>query len=645
MPTFADLLTSYMARTGVGDAEFARRLGVSRLTLIRWKEGVTLRPRYREDVLRCAELLRLGPGERDSLLLAAGFAPAEPRHPEESGLVPDALDTEKPEDPEPASPETRLSRGSEANRPRKTALTLGVAAIAVVVLAGGGVVAVIFMGGPGYPTASDGESLILMAPFANYTAGQHGFNVRGRLKQEIDQEISKAGLSSVHTAEWPTIISSESSASDAGQRSGATIVIWGEFDSGRVMASFTVPQAKTGSTRRHVVDIDSSPSDLPTTINIDLPDEVRSIALLTLGQLYLNDGDFDLAKKVLIQAMANPPIDPDALAGLRYRLGRAYLGGELVDLDEAIWLFTQVLAVKPRSADTYSSRAVAYMERGRVGDSELALRDLMQVGVISPKSESLYVNRSALYLKRDLPGDIGRALDDLETALTINPDSANALVNRASAYLERAETGDMDRAIADLEHAIQLQPGLASAHVNLGNAHLDRGGESAFQDAAEEFSRAIEIEPRSAMAYYNRGLVYSALEDWDRSTGDLMRAQELRPNDPKFNNTVCWQLGLQLEAERALPYCNQALAIDPDGPARDSRGLVYSVMGRNGDAVEDFRVFLGWVGQSVKESCREQYRHSRLAWIQDLEAGNRPFDAEALRAMGVKPIASADDPC
>ena len=48
-----------MERTGIGDAELARRIPVSRPTLIRWKEGVTTRPRYREDVVRCAELLRL----------------------------------------------------------------------------------------------------------------------------------------------------------------------------------------------------------------------------------------------------------------------------------------------------------------------------------------------------------------------------------------------------------------------------------------------------------------------------------------------------------------------------------------------------------------------------------------------------------
>ena len=75
MKTFAELLTVYMDRTGIGDAELARRIPVSRQTLVRWKEATTTRPRYRGDVIRCGELLRLTDEERDELLLAAGFSP------------------------------------------------------------------------------------------------------------------------------------------------------------------------------------------------------------------------------------------------------------------------------------------------------------------------------------------------------------------------------------------------------------------------------------------------------------------------------------------------------------------------------------------------------------------------------------------
>ena len=648
MPTFADLLTSYMARIGVGDAEFARRLGVSRLTLIRWKEGVTLRPRYREDVLRCAELLRLGPDERDGLLLSAGFSPVDAPQPEDAQAAPSSADVDeanKTDEHQPLAQEAEPDSGVHGSRTRKKPLVLAVALVVLLAAVGAGGGAVIFMSGPGHPTAVDGESLILMAEFANYTAGQQGFNVRGRLKQEIDQEVRKSGLSTIRTAEWPMTIASESAASDAGQRAKAAIVIWGEYDSGRVMANFTIPEGKSDTHQQLVVDIDSSPSDLPTTINIDLPDEVRSLALLTLGQLYLDRSDFDHAKTVLVQALARPPIDPDTLASLRYRLGLAYLGGELADLDEAIWLFTQVLAVKPRSADTYSSRGLAYSERGRKGDSALAVRDLSQAVAISPDSESSFVNRAAIYLERGWPRDSDLALDDLETALSINPRSANALVNRAAAYLDRGGEGDLERAFDDLEQAIDIQPGLAAAYINLGNAYLDKGGESALKSAAKELTRAIELEPDSQVAHFNRGLVNSTLQDWDLSTSDFLRAQALRPNDIKTNITLCWHLGIRQEPHRAMPYCDLAVSMDPSGLPLDSRGLVYAVMGRHGEAINDFQDFLLWVDLSVKESCRAQYRDSRLAWMEELRAGKNPFDQETLVELRVTPISSRDDPC
>ena len=78
MRTFAELLTEYAKRTGVSDAELARVLNVSRQTIFRWKEGLVEKPRYREDVLRIADKLRLAPAERDELLLSAGFAPETP---------------------------------------------------------------------------------------------------------------------------------------------------------------------------------------------------------------------------------------------------------------------------------------------------------------------------------------------------------------------------------------------------------------------------------------------------------------------------------------------------------------------------------------------------------------------------------------
>ena len=119
MSTFAELLTEYMTRIGIGDAEMARLIGVSRLTLIRWKEGVTARPRYREDVIKCADLLRLTSAERDTLLLAAGFSPDAPPAIDET-TSPDSPAAQEPAKQAEATAETgprpRLRRKTPDHR-------------------------------------------------------------------------------------------------------------------------------------------------------------------------------------------------------------------------------------------------------------------------------------------------------------------------------------------------------------------------------------------------------------------------------------------------------------------------------------------------------------------------------------------------
>ena len=524
-----------MERTGIGDAELARRIPVSRRTLIRWREGVTARPRHREDVLRCADLLRLTLPETDEFLQAAGFSPETAPAPVDAS-PPDGL----VEAPQPVWVEVPTM----PPRRRRGVIVVG----AVVALVVGAVAAIALAmslrGGTDYPEAVDGESLIVIAPFVNYTGGQQGYNVLGRLQHEIDSEVNAARLSGVRTVEWPEEIASESKAEAAGRRSDAVIVIWGEYDSGRVMARFTMPRVRSTQLDRQVVDIASSPSELPATINADLTEQVRYVALLTLGQLYLEQGEFDLAKTVLIHASDQNPTDPAALANLRYLLGRSYLGGNLADFDEAVWLFTQVLAVRPRSVDALNSRALAYLERARVGVADRAIDDLAQAATVNPGHAATLVNLAAAHVERGSEADLDRAIAELTEALEIRPGYASAYVNRAGAYVARGAPGDLERAFEDLEEAQDGDQDLAPAHVARGNAHVARGAEGDLERAVADYSRAIDLAPDSPTAYFNRGLVYSDLEELAASRSDLRRAQALSPINVIFNRILCWQTSL-----------------------------------------------------------------------------------------------------
>ena len=329
MATFPELLNGYMARTGIGDTEFSRRIGVSRLTLVRWKEGVTSRPRHRDDVLRCAEELRLTPEERNEFLASAGFAPEEasptpPSSPSSPSYEPEPplaesfersieptteSTTESTIEPEiePVNPAVEPTEVMPKSGSRVKTLSIALATVVVgALLLGAGVIVAQLMGSPdptADPTAvaaADGESIILLAPFANYTAGQQGYNIRGRIKEEIDREITTAGLTGVRTVEWPNEIEGEPAAIAAGRMANATIVIWGEYDSGRVIAALTIPQDYSegpGYQRdQKVVSLESSPAELSITINVALAQEIRYMVLPTLGKLYLEREAFDVAK-------------------------------------------------------------------------------------------------------------------------------------------------------------------------------------------------------------------------------------------------------------------------------------------------------------------------------------------------------------
>ena len=643
MGTFAELLTSYMARTGIGDAELARRIGISRLTLVRWKLGVTTRPRHRDDVARCADLLRLTPAEKDEFLLAAGFSPGDDA-PAAAPAEPTPADPDPPEPQTPPLAEPSEEPASEGRRTRSRRLWAVAAAAALLVVLLGGLAAFRLLREAPYPSAEEGESLIVMAPFVNYTGGQHGFNVHGRLREQIEREIADAGLVDVRTAEWPDEIAAEEAAVAAGLQSGAKIVIWGEYDSGRVVASFTMPLSRSEPHDQQVVDLATSPSELPATINVGLAEEVRYAALLTLGQLYLEQEAFHAAKLVLLRAMAEPPSDPDTLASIRFRLGRAYQGGESADLDEAIVLFTQVLAVRPRSVHTYNSRALAYLDRGADGDVDLAVTDLTTAAEIDPEDAATYLNRAVAYMERASGRDIDHAIANLTKAMALRAEYAPAYVNRAGAYVQRNGPGDVDRAFDDLERALRIEPDLAPAYLTRGNAYLTRGGAGNLDLARQDFGRAIELQPDSPRGYYNRGLVHSALGDLDASVADLQRAHRLRPEEPSYNRTLCWQMGVSGKPEMALPYCDAAVAANV-GEARDARGLVYATMGRHADAIADFEAFLDWVNASVKESCRRHYHISRSSWLRTLREGGNPFDPATLSRLGIRPVGPGHDPC
>lgn len=583
MRSFAELLTEYMTRTGVSDTELARYIGVRRQTIFRWKEGLVKRPRHRDDVLRCAAKLRLTPEERDALLVAAGFPP------EDASTVSAGEDT--PVQTTPASSaqieEMAVSRVDQLMQ-RMSPLKWRVV-VATLVMIGLLLVTAWLVRSPTYPVAAEGETLIIAGRFVNFAGAQQSYNVAGRVRDALNREVETAQLAGVRIAVWPETISDESAARAAGRRSGARIVIWGEYDSGRALARFTIPGSYSGLDEPRLEQLVATPADLSATINTDLPAEVRYVALLTLGQLYIDAEDFDQAQIVLTQALDPPPSEPDAQARLYFYLGYVYQQEEPPDLDQAIESYSQAVALQPGLVWAYNNRGVAYRHHGRL---DQAVADLTQAIALMPDNATPYNNRGAAYLQRGGPSDLVRAVEDFSRAIELAPDASEAYSNRGAAYLRRGEPGDLARAV-------------------------------------EDFDRAVALAPDAPEAYFNRGLAYVRQGKHKRWLEDFEHVLALDPDHAGAHNALCWAYALEQQPDMALPYCDRAVALDPTGFSHDSRGIVHAELGRLEKAIADFEAFLSWLRQQP-ESMYQHYGPKREAWLQTLKKGQSPFDSETL---------------
>lgn len=666
LPTFGQLLAEYMQRSGINDSELARSIGVRRQTIFRWKEGLVERPRAREDVLQCAKKLRLTEEERNLLLLTAGFAPEQltvaVRDEAAVSAVSALPQTEAvadnfPADAEVASvmaaatvptaaPVVALNETAQGNRPMTVAasplpsptlpptvitaapessatlppwlerirplvtdhwlhwwpmgagllimLLLGLlwtrrAPLLIVVTPTPLPPATVELHAPpqttpinlgAYPVAAAGETLLLVAQFKDYTLDTP-YNVAGRISEELGQQIAAAGLVSITVQHWPEEITTALRARQLLTATNATLVIWGEYDSGRVRVNLDARDPKANQSRNFTL----TPADeLVTTINAVVPVEIRNTALLalgslandqghtqmTVGRLLRDQGNYQAAATLFERALELNPPDSATAANLHFYLGYlAEKSAGLADYDRAITYYTRAFALNPQLVTALYNRGTAQIARIR----------------LLPANEPLILE------------GLNAAIDDLTLVIAQRPGDSNAYLNRAIAYYERDYPNDMTAALADLTHVIAVQPANANAYFNRGLVHLRGGKAMAWLD---DFQKTLALDPKH--------------------TGAI--------------SGLCWGYALVQQAAKALPYCNQAVMVDPTGLSNDSRGIVYAQLGRYPEAIADFHIYLDSLQREQAVTLYERYRGPLVEeWITQLEAGKTPFDSTLLEKL------------
>lgn len=295
---------------------------------------------------------------------------------------------------------------------------------------------------------------------------------------------------------------------------------------------------------------------------------------------------------------------------------------------KAVGNFTQAIQLEPNWAKAYYHRGIVYLYH--IEDEQQALKDFEQAINCHPPYAAAYFERGLFrYLSEDQQG----AINDLSEAIRFQPDNAKAYC-RAEVYYRRAvayeDLGESQKAINDYMQVFQicrgvckedekeviqdlqvmeLDPNLALAYYRgvaryyISDDRIEREGYTiegeinqhlppelivTIESSIEDLSEAIRLAPNFADAYYYRGHASGDEADEDFT-------QAIRFN-PQFASAYYYRGCLRTgeNKEGAIEDFNQAIQHNQDFAllAHYRRGLLYSELGEEKKAIDDYREYL-----------------------------------------------------
>lgn len=231
-------------------------------------------------------------------------------------------------------------------------------------------------------------------------------------------------------------------------------------------------------------------------------------ALLLLGALKGQAGDFVGAEKLTRDALAAGPADPRA----RVQLGNVLLAQQRYD--EAFTAFGDALALDPSIPEAHLNRGAILMLRkqpeGALACFDAALK-------LTPRFAPALCNRGNALQDLNRHGEALAAYDE---AIRQHPANAEYLASRANC-LHRL--GRNDAALTDIDAAVKLQPSHPDFHYNRGNilAALKRSAE-----AFAAFDAAYRLAPDLPYAEGDRLYAKLAVCDWSDIDRELAHVAE-----------------------------------------------------------------------------------------------------------------------
>ncbi len=288
------------------------------------------------------------------------------------------------------------------------------------------------------------------------------------------------------------------------------------------------------------------------------------------------------------------------------RLGQVLLQKER--LDDALAQFNAVLDLNPDSADALFAAAVIYMEREEVEPAErlflhylehhtregdqarIYLAQLLEDQERYQEASTLLrqVESYPYYLEAQImlsgilaeKKGVEAGLSSLRGITAHNEPDAVRLILEQSILLRDFDL--MERSLALLTEALVARPEHPQLLYSRGllAAQMERIG-----IVEEDMRRLIQLQPDNAHAYNALGYTLADITDrYDEASELLIRALEIRPEDPYILDSMGWLLYRTGNLDQSLEYLEKAWGYMKDSEIAAHLGEVLWQLGRRSEA-------------------------------------------------------------
>lgn len=291
---------------------------------------------------------------------------------------------------------------------------------------------------------------------------------------------------------------------------------------------------------------------------------------LALAVFYARNEMQDEAKAVLSEMITLHPDDDDIL-DLHAVLNN---GGDLTQNPTYATLSAHMRNIPAALAVSLYDMAISHYANANV---ETALLLAQMAHVLADDIAQVNFLLAEILTDRD---NYDAALSVLGKITKDHFEYSEAAISRAEIFVEM---DDFDAAFKELSTALELTKDYNVAF-HLGDLYRQQ---ERYQEALDAYNRVQElaggdVPDRLWSLYYYRGIVYHELDQWDDAEKQLLKAKELRPNNPYVLNYIGYSWAEKgKNVEEALEILHKALEQEPNsGYITDSVGWAYFKLGR-----------------------------------------------------------------